>query len=60
MTMTPRGRGPEDSGRTFAALAELAADNGLGELSMGNVVLGLAGRLEEGATIISLGSVLFV
>ena len=35
MTMPPAAERPEDSRRYFAALAQLAAERGLAELSMG-------------------------
>jgi PLP dependent protein len=55
MTMPPLAERPEDSRRWFAALAELAAERGLRELSMGTTQdYGVAA--EEGATIIRLGS----
>jgi uncharacterized pyridoxal phosphate-containing UPF0001 family protein len=59
MTMPPFAEDPEASRPHFARLAELAAANGLSRLSMGtsqdwNVAL------DEGATIIRLGSALFV
>jgi PLP dependent protein len=59
MTMPPFSRRPEDSRPHFAALAELAAANGLERLSMGTSQdWGIA--VEEGATIIRLGTALFV
>ncbi len=59
MTMPPFSRRPEDSRPHFAALAELAAANGLARLSMGTSQdWGIA--VEEGATIIRLGTALFV
>jgi uncharacterized pyridoxal phosphate-containing UPF0001 family protein len=59
MTMPPPSADPEDSRPHFARLAELAADNGLERLSMGTSQDWRV-ALEEGATIIRLGSVLFV
>jgi uncharacterized pyridoxal phosphate-containing UPF0001 family protein len=59
MTMPPPSEDPEDSRPHFARLAELAADNGLERLSMGTSQDWRV-ALEEGATIIRLGSVLFV
>jgi pyridoxal phosphate enzyme (YggS family) len=58
MTMPPLAREPEDSRRWFAALAELAAARGLQQLSMGTSQ-DYRVALEEGATIIRLGSTLF-
>jgi uncharacterized pyridoxal phosphate-containing UPF0001 family protein len=59
MTMPPPSEDPEDSRPHFACLAELAADNGLQRLSMGTSQDWRV-ALDEGATIIRLGSVLFV
>jgi uncharacterized pyridoxal phosphate-containing UPF0001 family protein len=59
MTMPPPSEDPEDSRPHFARLAELAADNGLQRLSMGTSQDWRV-ALDEGATIIRLGSVLFV
>ncbi len=59
MTMPPPSPDPEDSRPHFARLAELAAANGLARLSMGTSQDWRV-ALEEGATIIRLGSVLFV
>jgi pyridoxal phosphate enzyme (YggS family) len=58
MTMPPLAREPEDSRRWFAALAELAAERGLPQLSMGTSQ-DYRVAVEEGATIIRLGSTLF-
>jgi PLP dependent protein len=58
MTMPPFARDPEDSRRHFAALRELAAAHGLPRLSMGTSQ-DYAVAVEEGATIVRLGSVLF-
>ena len=58
MTMPPRAREPEDSRRWFAALAALAGDRGLAQLSMGTSQ-DYAVAAAEGATIIRLGSVLY-
>jgi pyridoxal phosphate enzyme (YggS family) len=55
MTMPPLGG---DSRRWFAALRELAEANGLRELSMGTSQ-DFEAAVEEGATIVRLGSVLF-
>jgi hypothetical protein len=58
MTMPPLATDPEQSRRHFAALRELAAANGLRELSMGTSQdYGVAA--EEGATIIRLGTLLY-
>jgi uncharacterized pyridoxal phosphate-containing UPF0001 family protein len=59
MTMPPPSPDPEDSRPHFARLAELAAANGLARLSMGTSQDWRV-AVEEGATIIRLGSVLFV
>jgi PLP dependent protein len=59
MTMPPFSRDPEDSRPHFARLAELAAANGLGRLSMGTSQDWRV-AVEEGATIIRLGTALFV
>jgi pyridoxal phosphate enzyme (YggS family) len=57
-TMPPLVDDPERSRRWFAALRELAWENGLAELSMGTSQdYGTA--VEEGATIVRLGSALF-
>jgi PLP dependent protein len=59
MTMPPFSTDPEDSRQHFAALAQLAADHGLSRLSMGTSQdWGVA--IEEGATIIRLGTSLYV
>ena len=58
MCMPPFTENPEDSRRHFAKLAELAGEHGLARLSMGTSQdYGVA--VEEGATIIRLGSVLY-
>jgi uncharacterized pyridoxal phosphate-containing UPF0001 family protein len=59
MTMPPFSQDPEDSRPHFARLAELAADNGLGRLSMGTSQDWRV-AVREGATIIRLGTALFV
>jgi PLP dependent protein len=59
MTMPPFAEDPEASRPHFARLAELAAANGLARLSMGTSQDWRV-ALEEGATIIRLGSALFV
>jgi uncharacterized pyridoxal phosphate-containing UPF0001 family protein len=58
MTMPPFTENPEDSRPHFARLAELAGAHGLERLSMGTSQdYGVA--VEEGATIVRLGSVLY-
>ena len=59
MTMPPFSEDPEASRPHFARLAELAAANGLRRLSMGTSQDWRV-AVEEGATIIRLGSALFV
>ena len=59
MTMPPFAADPEASRPYFASLAELAAANGLSRLSMGTSQDWRV-ALDEGATIIRLGSALFV
>jgi uncharacterized pyridoxal phosphate-containing UPF0001 family protein len=59
MTMPPFSRDPEDSRPHFARLAELAAEHGLARLSMGTSQ-DWPVAVEEGATIIRLGTTLFV
>jgi uncharacterized pyridoxal phosphate-containing UPF0001 family protein len=59
MTMPPFSQDPEASRPHFAHLAELAADNGLSRLSMGTSQ-DWPVAVEEGATIIRLGTALFV
>ncbi|HTR74280.1 MAG TPA: YggS family pyridoxal phosphate enzyme [Solirubrobacterales bacterium] len=59
MTMPPFAADPETSRPHFARLAELAAANGLTRLSMGTTQDWRV-ALEEGATIIRLGTGLFV
>jgi PLP dependent protein len=58
MTMPPFAERPEDSRRWFAALAQLAADHGLRELSMGTTQ-DFAVAAQEGATVIRVGSRLY-
>ena len=58
MTMPPFAEDPEASRPHFARLAELAAANGLERLSMGTSQDWRV-ALDEGATIIRLGSALF-
>jgi PLP dependent protein len=59
MTMPPFSLDPEASRPHFARLAELAATNGLERLSMGTSQDWTV-AVEEGATIVRLGTVLFV
>lgn len=59
MTMPPFAEYPEASRPHFARLAELAAANGLERLSMGTSQDWRV-ALQEGATIVRLGSALFV
>jgi PLP dependent protein len=58
MTMPPTAQRPEDSRRWFAALAQLAGERGLGELSMGTSQ-DYAVAVEEGSTIVRLGTILY-
>jgi hypothetical protein len=58
MTMPPLAERPEDSRRWFAALAQLAADHGLSELSMGTTQ-DFAVAAQEGATIVRIGTRLY-
>jgi len=58
MTMPPAVARPEDNRRHFAALRELAAAHGLAHLSMGTSQ-DYEVAVEEGATIVRLGSVLY-
>jgi PLP dependent protein len=58
MTMPPFTERPEDSRRHFARLAELAAEHGLARLSMGTSQ-DYEVAVQEGATIVRLGSVLY-
>jgi uncharacterized pyridoxal phosphate-containing UPF0001 family protein len=59
MTMPPFSTDPEDSRPHFARLAELAAEHDLGRLSMGTSQ-DWPVAVEEGATIIRLGTALYV
>lgn len=59
MTMPPQTTDPERSRRHFAALRELARRHNLPELSMGTTQDYVVAA-QEGATIIRLGSVLFM
>jgi pyridoxal phosphate enzyme (YggS family) len=58
MTMPPMTQRPEDSRRWFAALAELAGERGLRELSMGTSQ-DYAVAAQEGATIVRIGTILY-
>jgi uncharacterized pyridoxal phosphate-containing UPF0001 family protein len=58
MTMPPETGDPESSRPYFRRLRELAADRGLGELSMGTSQ-DYRVAVEEGATLIRIGSVLY-
>jgi PLP dependent protein len=58
MTMPPFTERPEDSRRWFAALAQLAGERGLRELSMGTTQ-DYAVAAQEGATIVRLGTSLY-
>lgn len=58
MTMPPAAADPQDSRRHFAALRELAAAHRLRRLSMGTSQ-DYEVAVEEGATIVRLGSVLY-
>lgn len=59
MTMPPFSTDPEDSRPHFARLAELAAEHGLERLSMGTSQDWRV-AIEEGATIVRLGTALYV
>ena len=59
MTMPPFSQDPEDSRPHFARLAELAGEHGLSRLSMGTSQDWRV-AIEEGATIIRLGTALYV
>jgi pyridoxal phosphate enzyme (YggS family) len=58
MTMPPLVVRAEDNRRYFAALAELAAEHGLAQLSMGTSQDYLV-AVQEGATIVRLGTILY-
>jgi PLP dependent protein len=58
MTMPPLAGDPEQSRPFFARLAELAAEHGLSELSMGTTQ-DFEVAVAEGATIVRLGTVLY-
>jgi pyridoxal phosphate enzyme (YggS family) len=59
MTMPPLAERAEDSRRWFAALAQLAADRGLPELSMGTTQ-DFPVAVEEGSTIVRVGTKLYL
>jgi PLP dependent protein len=59
MTMPPFSQDPEASRPHFARLAELAAEHGLSRLSMGTSQDWRV-AIEEGATIVRLGTALYV
>ena len=59
MTMPPFSQDPEDSRPHFARLAELADEHGLERLSMGTSQDWRV-AVEEGATIVRLGTALYV
>lgn len=59
MTMPPFSTDPEDSRPHFARLAELAGEHGLARLSMGTSQ-DWPVAIEEGATIVRLGTALYV
>jgi uncharacterized pyridoxal phosphate-containing UPF0001 family protein len=59
MTMPPFSTDPEESRPAFARLAELAAEHGLSRLSMGTSQ-DWEVAVEEGATIIRLGTALYI
>ena len=59
MTMPPFSEDPEDSRPHFARLAALAAEHGLGRLSMGTSQDWRV-AVEEGATIVRLGTTLYI
>ncbi len=58
MTMPPFSEDPEASRPHFARLAELAAEHGLGQLSMGTSQ-DYEVAVQEGATIVRLGTTLY-
>jgi pyridoxal phosphate enzyme (YggS family) len=59
MTMPPLAEDPEASRRWFAALAQLAADHGLEQLSMGTTQ-DFTVAVEEGSTIVRVGTKLYL
>jgi len=58
MTMPPLARSPEDARPYFHALATLASERGLDDLSMGTTQ-DFEVAVEEGATLVRVGSVIF-
>jgi pyridoxal phosphate enzyme (YggS family) len=58
MTMAPQVENPEDTRPVFRTLRELAAANGLSELSMG-MTEDFEVAVEEGATMVRLGRAIF-
>ncbi|MGH2906670.1 MAG: YggS family pyridoxal phosphate-dependent enzyme [Solirubrobacterales bacterium] len=58
MTMPPLAATPEDARPYFRALAALAAEHGLSELSMGTTQ-DFEVAVEEGATLVRVGSAIF-
>lgn len=58
MTMPPFTERPEESRRWFAALAQLAGERGLRQLSMGTSQ-DYAVAAQEGTTIVRLGTILY-
>lgn len=58
MTMPPLARDPEQSRPYFRRLAELAAQHGLPELSMGTTQ-DFTVAVQEGATIVRIGTILY-
>jgi len=58
MTMAPQVENPEDTRPVFRTLKELAAANGLTELSMG-MTEDFEVAVEEGATVVRLGRAIF-
>jgi hypothetical protein len=58
MAMAPYARDPEATRPTFRRLAELAAEHGLPELSMG-MSRDVEIAIEEGATFVRVGSAVF-
>ncbi len=58
MTMPPLAQQPEDNRRWFAALAQIATDRGLRQLSMGTSQ-DYAVAAQEGATIVRIGTTLY-
>jgi uncharacterized pyridoxal phosphate-containing UPF0001 family protein len=58
MTMPPLAGSGEENRRWFAALAQLAADEGVAELSMGTTQ-DFVVAVEEGATLVRIGTRLY-